>query len=139
MQFTTLLTTLTLALITTANPTRPSPNTMVLNDLNNGVKCANRDGGSVNALITNFCRHNHNGDTLNGVTVGTEWARGGLRYNGMKVSITGANCPANSKWVPSEYCEGQFTWMCATGGPKGGNVARFGVNGCQTWKIEKHA
>ena len=134
MHITTLLTTVSLALLTTANPSRIDPNAMATNILTNGATCANKDGGNLNALITHFCRK-----TPNGVTIGTDWTRGGVIHDNMKVSISGESCPSNAVWVPEKYCEGQFLWMCANGGPKGGKVSTFGPGGCQTWKIENLA
>lgn len=128
----TLLTTLALAAsyATATAIAGVSSNVMVAEDWNDSVTCGQKNP-SVNMVIQNFCDHN------NALTVGTAWARNGVVHDGYKVSITGPNCAADSKWIPMKYCNAQFEYMCANvGNAKGVATSHFGKNQCQTWKIE---
>ncbi|KXT11835.1 hypothetical protein AC579_4281 [Pseudocercospora musae] len=53
--------------------------------------------------------------------------------NKVYVWIDGTCSPA--QWVPQDVCQKQFYQMCATGGERGGAVAKYGRDGCQTWNI----
>jgi hypothetical protein len=73
-----------------------------------------------------------------GPTVGTTAARNGVTMGGFRVNILPTNCPSNDVWVPPQYCNAQFHYICATGYKVGAatTVGRYGVNGCQNWQID---
>ncbi|TKA40089.1 hypothetical protein B0A54_08877 [Friedmanniomyces endolithicus] len=143
MQFTTstLLLALAATLSASAIPgftTILPPSALLAADYPNAVHCGQKNP-AVNMAIDNFCnRVNSHGQVANNLTIGTPWARNGVTHDGFRVSITGPTCPGNSRWVPAEYCNAQFHYLCAVrGGPMGAGEMEFGASGCQEWKIER--
>ena len=110
-----------------------SSSLMVTLDYENGVTCGQKNP-AINTAIQAYCKGPGNND----LTVGTTFSRAGMVHDGMQVLVTGPNCPANSRWVPENYCNAQFHYLCANiAGPKGQGEMHFGANGCQTWTIRE--
>jgi len=110
---------------------RVSSDVMLAMDYPNAATCGQKNP-AINMAIQAYCRRDN-------LVVGTPFARGGMRHNGIKVKIVGNNCPADSRWIPGNYCDAQFHYLCANmAGPNGQGWMRFGANNCQTWVIQHH-
>ena len=96
-------------------------------DYENAIKCATKDP-DVNTVISQLCAK---GD----ITVPSDYAKSGVKYGGIHVSIHGDCFPL--QWVPPQYCNSQFHAICARGSEHGTGHARFGDNDCQLFKINK--
>lgn len=135
MQITSLLTTLALAASASAIAIAipgVSPDLQLAQDSTYALACGQRNP-AVNKAISNFCTHNIVVDSTANSAVRQ------YRGPGVQLNIDGPACPSNSVWVPGQFCQAQFHYICAMGDGSGMGKGWYGTNGCQTWTISPWA